>query len=117
MVSPAAKREVVQHFRERLDLSERRACELTGQNRSTQRYASRKQVIPGLEEQLLYHAAERPRFGYKRLTILLRRDGFLVNHKRIYRMYTERGLTVRRKRRRRASQAPRYRLADTDDSQ
>ena len=66
--------------------------------------------IPGLEERLLEQAAERPRFGYKRLTMLLRRDGFRVNHKRTYRMYRERGLTVRRKRRNRASQAPRAAL-------
>jgi putative transposase len=53
------------------------------------------------------HAAERPRFGYRRLTTLLRRDGFKVNHKRVYRIYKEHGLTVRRRRRNRASQAPR----------
>ena len=91
-------------------MSERRACRLAGQHRSTNRHKSRKQQIPGLEERLLEHAAERPRFGYKRLTMLLRRDGFRVNHKRIYRMYRERGLTVRRKRRNRASQAPRAAL-------
>ena len=51
-----------------------------------------------------------PRFGYKRLTILLCRDGFAVNHKRVYRIYRERGLAVRRKRRNRASQAPRKAL-------
>ena len=80
-MSPASKREVVQHFQASHELSERRACELAGQHRSTQRHLSRKKVIPGLEEQLLHHAAERPRFGYKRLTTLLRRDGFRVNHK------------------------------------
>lgn len=92
MVSLAADRDVVQRFREPLDLSERRACELTRQSRSTLRYASRERVIAGLEERLLHYAAERPRFGYKRLTILLRRGEFCVNHQRVDRMYTERGL-------------------------
>jgi len=45
------------------------------------------------------HALERPRFGYKRITILLRRDGFHVNHKRVYRIYKRLGLAVKRKRR------------------
>ncbi len=60
-----------------------------------------------LRKRLLEHAAERPRFGYRRLTILVRRDGFIVNHKRIYRIYKEHNLTVKRRRRNRASQAPR----------
>lgn len=110
MVSPAAKRAVVEHFQQDFKVSERRACALMGQHRSTQRHVSRKREIAGLEERLLEHAAERPRFGYKRLTVLLRREGFRVNHKRIYRMYRERELAVRRKRRKRASQAPREAL-------
>ena len=109
-MSPAAKRAAVEHIREDHELSERRACLLAGQHRSTQRHRSSKQEVAGLEAQLLEHASERPRFGYKRLTTLLRRDGFNVNHKRVYRMYKEHGLTVRRKRRNRASQAPRAAL-------
>ena len=107
MVSPAAKRDVAEHLQREFDLSERRACALVGQHRSTQRRANTRTEIEGLDDRLLEHAAERPRFGYKRITTLLRRDGFLVNHKRVYRMYKEHGLTVRRKRRNRASQAPR----------
>lgn len=110
MVSPAARRDVVEHFRSDFELSERRACELAGQHRSTQRRRSTKKEIPGLEEGLLRHASDRPRFGYKRITTLLRRDGFLVNHKRVYRIYRALGLAVKRKRRRRASQAPRVAL-------
>ena len=53
------------------------------------------------------HALERPRFGYKRITILLRRDGFHVNHKRVYRIYKRFGLAVKRKRRKQASKASR----------
>jgi putative transposase len=55
--------------------------------------------LPGLRERLREHAAQRPRFGYRRLTILLRRDGFSVNHKRIHRLYREEGLMVRRRKR------------------
>ncbi|MEM6676097.1 MAG: IS3 family transposase, partial [Planctomycetota bacterium] len=61
-----------------------------------QRYKSRKREIAGLEAALIDQARERPRFGYKRLTTMLRREGFLVNHKRIYRIYTRLGLAVRR---------------------
>ena len=110
MVSPAAKRAAVEHVQAGLGLSERRACDLAGQHRSTQRRQSTKHEIPGLEVRLLEHASERPRFGCKRLTTLLCRDGFHVNHKRIYSMYKAHGLTVRRKRRNRASQAPRAAL-------
>lgn len=107
MASPAARRSVVHHLRDDFDLSERRACELAGQHRSAQRYRSCKAEIPGLRDALVHQARERPRFGYKRLTTMLRRSGFPVNHKRIYRLYTQLGLAVRRKRRKRASQAPR----------
>lgn len=98
---------MAKHFQADFGLSERRACELAGQNRSVQRYRSRKVEIPGLEEALVEQAKERPRFGYKRLTTMLRREGFQVNHKRVYRIYSRLGLAVRRKRRKRASQAPR----------
>ena len=98
---------MAEHFQADFGLSERRACRLAGQNRSVQRYRSRKAEIDGLEEALVEQARERPRFGYKRLTTMLRRQGFEVNHKRVYRLYTRLGLAVRRKRRKRASQAPR----------
>ena len=110
MVGPAARRKVVEHLQRGFGLSERTACELAGQNRSVQRYTSVARSIPGLTERLVDLAAERPRFGYPRLTVLLRREGMLVNHKRIYRVYSSMGLAVRRKRRNRASQAPRKRL-------
>ena len=90
---------MAEHFQADFGLSERRACRLAGQNRSVQRYRSRKAEIDGLEEALVEQARERPRFGYKRLTTMLRRQGFEVNHKRVYRLYTRLGLAVRRKRR------------------
>lgn len=66
--------------------------------------------VPHLRERLSELARERPRFGYRRLTLLLRREGFDVNHKRVWRLYSAAGLAVRRKRRKRASQAPREAL-------
>ncbi|QDU66249.1 IS3 family transposase [Engelhardtia mirabilis] len=107
MVSPAGRRAVVEHFRARFGLSERRACSLAGQPRSVQQYRSVAEPIEGLVERLVELAGERPRFGYRRLTIMLRREGFLVNHKRIWRLCQSLGLAVRRRRRNRPSQAPR----------
>ena len=67
-------------------LSERRACELGGMERSSYRYARRRQDESGLRRRLRELAAERRRFGYRRLAVLLRREGWAVNHKRVYRL-------------------------------
>jgi putative transposase len=65
-------------------LSERRACRLVEIGRSTLRYRPRGGVDTGLLRQRLRElAAERPRFGYRRLHVLLQREGVIVNHKRI----------------------------------
>ena len=106
-MSPAGRRAVVEHFQADFDMSERRACSLAGQSRSVQQYRSTATPMEGLLDRLVELAGERPRFGYRRLTILLRREGFLVNHKRIWRLYQSLGLAVRRRRRKRASQAAR----------
>jgi len=74
---------------------------------STFRYSSCRQEPEGLRARLLELAAERPRFGYRRLHILLVREGWEVNHKRIQRMYREEKLAVRRKRRKRVAQTAR----------
>ena len=73
MVTPAAKREAVAHLRSAFDMSERRAC------------------------RTIALAHERRRFGYRRLHVLLRREGFRVNHKRLFRLYREERLMVRRR--------------------
>jgi len=85
----------------RFRLSERRACGLVGLGRSTCRYQTRRADWPALHEWLRALAAERRRFGYRRLYILLRRAGYRVNLKRVYRLYRQEGLTVRRRARRR----------------
>lgn len=83
--------------------SERRACGLVGMSRSNARYAARKRDDAHLRERLRQLAAERRRFGYRRLHVLLTREGWVVNHKRVHRIYREEGLCVRRRGRKRVS--------------
>jgi len=96
-----AQRAAVRAIQAKFELSERRACALVGLGRSTCRYRPRRQDSPMLRERLRTLAGERRRFGYRRHHVLLRREGFLVNLKRIYRLYAQEGLTVRRRKRRR----------------
>jgi putative transposase len=97
MVTPAAKREAVAHLRSAFDMSERRACRATGCVRMTVRYRRRRPDDAELRQRLRALAHERRRFGYRRLEILLRREGFIVNHKRLFRIYREERLMVRRR--------------------
>jgi putative transposase len=81
-------------------VSSRRACGLVGVHRSTFYYASCRRDDRALRLRLRELAASRPRFGYLRLHVLLRREGWLINRKRVYRLYCEEGLSVRTKQRR-----------------
>lgn len=81
-----------------------------GISRSSARYKTRRSGDQELRERLRALAGERRRFGYRRLCVLLRREGFIVNHKRVYRLYREEGLTVRKRRRKRVSRRPRLPL-------
>lgn len=103
MVAPAVRREMVTYLQQTRQLSQRRACRLVQLDRSTARYRSRHRDWPALRERLRTLAEQRPRFGYRRLTVLLRREQFPVNHKRVYRVYREEGLMLRRKRRKRVT--------------
>jgi transposase InsO family protein len=94
-------REAVAHLQASLGMSERRACRVIGADRKSVRYRSTRPDDADLRERLRALAAERRRFGYRRLHILLRRDGVLVNRKKTQRLYTEEGLTVRKRRSRR----------------
>jgi len=85
--------------REDYEISERRACRLLVLHRSVCRYESRKKDDRALRMRVKELAYARPRYGYRRLTVLLQRDGWPVNHKRVYRIYGEEGLLVRTKRR------------------
>jgi transposase InsO family protein len=103
MVGPVAKREAVAHLRSILQMSERRACTLVCADRKMIRYRSRRQPDVELRSRLRDLANQRRRFGYRRLFILLRERGEPSGVNRIYRLYREEGLTVRkRKARRRA---------------
>jgi transposase InsO family protein len=103
MVGPAAEREAVAHLRNVLQMSERRACTLVAADRKMIRYRSRRPSDVELRTRLRDLANQRRRFGYRRLFILLRERGEPSGINRIYRLYREEGLTVRkRKARRRA---------------
>jgi putative transposase len=80
-------------------ISERLACRLVGVSRSVLRYETNTDA-DGLKERLVALAGERRRFGYRRLHILVEREGFHANHKRVYRLYREAGLGVRKRRKR-----------------
>ena len=97
MVTPAAKREAVAHLQALLDVSERRACRVIAADRSVIRYQSRRDDDGMLREKLRELAHQRRRFGYRRLHILLRREGLTLNRKKTQRLYREEGLTVRRR--------------------
>jgi putative transposase len=103
MVRPAAKREAVAHLRHVLQMSERRACTLVAADRKMIRYRSCRPPDVELRRRLRDLANQRRRFGYRRLFVLLREQGEPSGVNRIYRIYREEGLTVRkRKARRRA---------------
>src|SRR6202162_2719022 len=83
---------------ERHGLSQRHACELVGLDRSTLRYRRRRPDDSALRHRLRELAAERRRFGHRRLGWMLAREGHALNHKRLYRLYREERLMVRRRR-------------------
>jgi putative transposase len=86
-------------------MSERHACMLIGLPRATHRYHLRRTSHAVLRARLRAFAAERPRWGYRRLAVLLRREGHTVNHKLVHRLYREEGLAVRRRRKKRTAVA------------
>ena len=101
MVGPAVKREGVAHLRATMGLSERRACSIVSADRKMVRYRSCRPPDTELRTQLRDLANERKRFGYRRLFVLLRQEGEPWGINRIYRLYHEEGLTVRKRRARR----------------
>jgi len=101
MVRPAAKREAVALLRSQFGMSERRACAVLTVDRKMIRYRSRRPADTELRSRLRDLAAERRRFGYRRLFILLRREGERSSLNRIHRLYREEGLAVRRRKGRR----------------
>jgi len=98
MVTPAARRIVVAHVRELFGLSERRACLIVGISRRVMRYRSRRPDDAPIRARLRELAAERRRFGFRRLGILLSREGVVMNRKKLLRLYREEKLAVRPRR-------------------
>lgn len=101
MVSPQARRTAVTHVMQVHGLGVTRACGLIGISRALYRYEPRRPDDEALRTRLCELAACKRRYGYRRLHVLVRREGWAVNHKRLYRVYREAGLAVRRRKRKR----------------
>ena len=104
MVTPAVRREAVAHLVQEHEVSQRRACRVIAGARSSVRYQHRRADEAALRMRLRELAAERRRFGYRRLHQMLKREGTVMNLKKVRRLYAEERLQVRqRKGRKRAT--------------
>ncbi len=110
MVTSAARREVVRHLRQAWGSSERHGCEVTGFMRSVIRYRPRRGSDEVLRERLRELAGRLTRAGYRTLHDQLTKAGVAVNHKRVYRLYRDEGLAVRRRSRKHRAAGPRQPL-------
>ena len=97
MVTPVARRIAAAHLGQTYAVSQRRACKVIGADRTSVRYRSRRPDDRAIRLRLRELAASRRRFGYRRLHILLEREGTHMNHKRLRRLYAEERLHVRRR--------------------
>lgn len=97
MVTPVVKRQAVGHLAQVFEVSQRRACQVIAADRTSMRYRSVRADDAALRARLRELAAVRRRFGYRRLQLLLRREGTVVNHKKLRRIYREERLQVRRR--------------------
>ena len=104
----------MREIRQAYKLNELRACGLIQITRWSNRYQSRRDPQTGLRVRLRDLAAVRIRYGYRRLTVMLRREGWRVNTKRVYRLYREEGLELRMQKR--AKRAARTRIRPTEAS-
>jgi putative transposase len=109
-VRPRLRRELAEWVQAAHQLSQRRVAGLILVHRATLRYEHHRDPQEALRVRLRELAGSRVRYGYRRLTVLLRREGWQVNAKRIYRLYTEEGLIVRTKRRKERAQRQRVAL-------
>jgi putative transposase len=101
MVSPQARREAVTVLMTERDFGVTRACGLLQISRALYRYQSRRPECAALRERIAEIAALKRRYGYRRIHVLLRREGWRINRKLTYRLYREAGLAVRRRKRKR----------------
>ncbi|MEO1333140.1 MAG: IS3 family transposase [Myxococcota bacterium] len=113
LVSPAMKREAVSWLQADFRVSQRRACRVLELALTSYRYKHRRGNGGVVRERMLALAEERPRFGYRRLHVMLRREGFGINHKRVYRLYRQERLSVRRRKRKRVAHRSRERSVPT----
>jgi putative transposase len=111
VVTVRARRHAASYLRSELGLSQRHACTLVKLHRSTSRYARQRGEDKELRERLRVWAARHPRWGYRFLHwALTTKEGWKVNRKKIYRLYREEGLRIRRRRRKHVAASPRERL-------
>ena len=97
-MSPSKRRVVVEQVVTTYGLSQRRACRIIGQSRSSQRYNCTR--LPDEDEivcEIVHLARDYGRYGYRRITAMLRLKGYTINHKRVYRIWRELGLKVPKK--------------------
>lgn len=97
MVTPDARRKAVAHACAAHGVSQRRACKALSVDRTSMRYRSVRPDDAGLREAMKAVAGERRRFGYRRIHVMLRRQGIVMNHKKLRRLYREEKLQVRRR--------------------
>src|SRR5688500_11330025 len=97
MVTPVARRQAVAHLCSIFEVSQRRACEVIGADRSSVRYLGLRPDDATIRVRLRELASVRRRFGYRRLLLMIRSEGVLINHKKLRRLYTEERLQVRRR--------------------
>jgi putative transposase len=97
MVTPDAKRSAVAHLCGTHEVSQRRACAVLEVDRSSVRYVSRRSDDAELRDRIREIAVDRRRFGYRRVHVLLKREGVQVNHKKLRRLYAKEKLQVKRR--------------------
>jgi len=99
VVGSQAKRKVVHYLKESFEISERKACELVAINRATVRYRKQTKENKVLRERIVQISLKHKAFGYRRIAEVLKREGWLVNHKRVYRLYAQESLNLKSKKR------------------
>lgn len=97
-MKPSRRRDMIGYLKTHYAVSERHACALAMCTRSNYRYRSRLNPRTELRARIREIAQERVRYGYRRVHVLLEREGWQVNHKLVHRLYREEGLALRRKR-------------------
>src|SRR5579863_205946 len=97
LLTPRSRRQAVSWAIQERGYTQRRACRLVGLEPKTYRYASTRPDDGALRQRLKELASERRRFGYRRLHLLLRREGVMLNWKKLYRLYHEERLMVRKR--------------------